>query len=318
MELDRIVAVIKESRDAAILPHISADGDAVGSCLALALAMRKLGKRVAVFLEEEIPYIYGFLPGKELAQVYTTGAMHFDAVITLDTGDLGRLGFRREILDSARVTVNIDHHNTNSEFAFYNYVDTGSSAVGEIIYKVIKMLGLELDRDIAACLYVAITTDTGGFRFSNTTALTHRITADLLDVGVDVAEVSHRVFDSTSFEKLKLMAAAVDSLEIFEKGKIGIMTVTDEVMKQIGARDEDCDGIVNSARNIRGVEVAAFMRQWSNGEIKVNLRSNQYVDVSKIAELYSGGGHKRASGYIVKDSLEAAREKLLHDIREVL
>jgi len=318
MELNRIISTLKESDNVVILPHISADGDAIGSCLALSAALNKLGKKTKVLLEEEAPYIYTFMPGIEAAEVYTTSTTRFDAAVALDTGDLGRLGFRKSVFESARITINIDHHNLNSEFGFYNYVDSKASAVGEIIYQLIKLMGLELDKEISTCLYVAIATDTGGFRFSNTTSLTHSIAADLINNGVSVAEVSLNVFDSTSLEKVKLTAAAIDSMELFEKGKVAFMSVSDEIIKQNGAKDEDCDGIINTARSIRNVEVAAMLRQWRNGEIKVNLRSNSYVDVSAIASLYSGGGHKKAAGYIVKGSMETVKKRLLEDIREVL
>ena len=318
MELNRIIATLKESDNVVIFPHISADGDAIGSCLALSAALNKLGKRTKVLLEEEAPYIYSFLPGIALTEVYTTSIAGFDTAVAIDTGDLGRLGLRRPVFESARITINIDHHNTNSEFGFYNYVDSKASAVGEIIYQIIKLMGLELDKNISTCLYVAITTDTGGFRYSNTTSLTHSIAADLINHGVSVAEVSQNVFDSTSLEKVKLTAAAIDSMELFEKGKVVFMSVTDEILKLNGAKDEDCDGIINTARSIRGVEVAALLRQWGNGEIKVNLRSNSNVDVSAIASLYSGGGHKKAAGYIVKRSMDDAKKRLLEDIREVL
>lgn len=318
MELDRIVSILKESDKIVILPHVSADGDALGSCLALAMALGKLGKKPKVLLEEDIPYVYGFLPGREMAEVFTSGHDTFNTAVALDTGDLDRLGVRRSVFESAAVTVNIDHHNTNTEFGFHNYISAGSSAVGEIMYQMIKMMGLVPDTDIATCLYVAISTDTGGFRFSNTTSLTHQIISDLINAGVKVAEVSQKIFDSASYEKVKLTGAAISRLEIFESGKVALMSLDNDLIKKTGAKEEDCDGIINVARNIRGVEVAAMLRQWDNGEIKVNLRSSSYVDVSAIAGLYKGGGHKRAAGYITGGSLEDSKNKLLKDIREVI
>lgn len=318
MVLDKIISVLNSSERIAILPHISADGDAIGSSLALALALEKIKRKAVVILEEAIPYVYGFLPGSRLAEVYTSDNSRYDTVIALDTGDLGRLGYRKALFDNAKFTINIDHHNTNTEFAFNNFVSTQSSAVGEIIYKMIKMMGIEPDKDIFTCLYVAIATDTGGFRFSNTTPLTHMIISDLISSGINVAEVSQKIFDSTSFEKVKLIGAAARLLELAENGRIAVIAVTNDVIKQSGAREEDCEGIINIGRNIRGVEVAVMLRQWENGEIKVNLRSNSHVDVSAIAGLYKGGGHKKAAGYIIKSSLDDAKNKLLNDIREVL
>lgn len=318
MALDRIISILKESERIVILPHISADGDAVGSCLALAMALKKLGKKPTVLLEEEISYVYAFLPGRELAEVYSSGHTGYETAVALDTGDLGRLGARRAVFETAAVTVNIDHHNTNSEFGFHNYVDTGASAVGEIVWRMLKDMGLPADADISTCLYVAISTDTGGFRYSNTTPLTHNIVSELIKSGVRVAEVSQRIFDSASYEKVKLTGAAISRLELFENGRVAVMTLDNALIRSTGAKEEDCDGVINIARNIRGVEVAAMLRQWDNGEIKVNLRSSAGVDVSAIASLYKGGGHKKAAGYITSGSLEDARNKLLKDIKEAL
>lgn len=318
MVLDRIASVLNNSVEIAILPHISADGDALGSCLAIAMALQKKGKKVTVVLEEDIPYTYSFLPGINLTEVFTDKIKNYDTVMALDTGDTGRLGNRLDIFESARMTINIDHHGTNSEFAFHNFVNTNSAATGEIIYQLIKMIGVEPDPDISTCLYVAIATDTGGFRFSNTTSQTHQIAAELINIGINVAEISQRIFDSTSYEKVKLLGTAIEVLELLENGRIALIPLPSDLIKLTGAKEEDCDGIVNIGRNIRGVRVAAMLRQWENGEIKVSLRSSSDVDVSAIASLYAGGGHKKAAGYITKGSLNEVKNKLLNDIKEVL
>lgn len=316
--LDQIAKDIAASENIALLPHISADGDALGSSLALALALTGMGKNVSVLLEEEIPFIYGFLPGYELASVYGKMTRQYDTAVAIDCGDTGRLGIRREVFESAKTTGNIDHHPTNTVFAAHNYIDTSSSATGEIVYRLLKILGQKTGKDIATCLYVAIATDTGSFRYSNTTPVTHIIAAELIKTGVDVADISQKVFESTSYEKVKLTAEAIHSLELFENGNVAIMTVPYDLIKKTGARDEDCDGIINTARNIRGVEVAAMLRQNDHGDIKVNLRSNSYVDVSAIAGKYSGGGHKRAAGFTTQDALDKTKKNLLEDIRVVL
>lgn len=316
--LNKIASVLNNSKEIAILPHIQADGDALGSSLALALAFSKLGKSAKVILEEDMPQVYNFLPGRHLSEVYETKVKGYETVVALDTGDIGRLGKRLEVFEGAKITINIDHHNTNSEFAFHNYVSTDSSAVGEIIFQLVIMMGINPDRDISTCLYVAIATDTGGFRYSNTTSLTHQIAAGLIKNGINVAEISQLVFDSTSFEKVKLLGTSIQALELLENGKVAFIPLTNDMIRQTGAKEEECDGIVNIGRNIRGVKVAAMLRQWDNGEIKVNLRSSSDVDVSAIASMYGGGGHKKASGYITKGSLDAAKKRLLEDIREVL
>ncbi|HOQ36444.1 MAG TPA: bifunctional oligoribonuclease/PAP phosphatase NrnA [Acetivibrio sp.] len=315
---NRIIKLINEAERIAILPHVSADGDALGSSLALAIALRTMDKVVTVYLEEEIPSIYSFLPGRESAQVYGEKPDKYELVLALDTGDLERLGRRIAIFEEADKTVNIDHHTTNTEFARLNLVKVSSSAVGEIIYQLIKMMGIALDKDMATCLYVAIATDTGGFRYSNTTPITHQISADLINNGVDVANISQLVFETTSLPKVKLMGKAIDNMELLENGKLAFIYITDEMLKSIGAVEEDCDGLVNIGRNIEGVEVSILIRQRGDDEYKINFRSKSYVDVSSIANRHSGGGHVRAAGCTVKGDINEIKNALIKEIREVL
>lgn len=318
MIANNIIALMKNADRIAILPHVSIDGDALGSSLALALALKKINKELTVYIEEEIPLSYSFLPGKEFVKVYDNKPEKHDLVIALDTGDLERLGRRIEIFNEADTTINMDHHTTNTEFADMNLVKTSASAVGEIIYQIIKMMGIEIDKEMATCIYVAIVTDTGGFRYSNTTPITHQITSDLLNNGVDVANISQTLFETSSLSRVKLMGVAIETLEVLEGGKLTFMTVSDDMIKSAGAKEEECDGIVNIGRNIGDVEVAVLMRYRLNGELKINFRSKDYVDVSKIANKHSGGGHKRAAGCTIKGDMREIKEMLIKEIKEVL
>lgn len=313
-----IIKAIERAESIAILPHVFADGDALGSSIALTLALRQLGKNVKVYIEEEIPHTFNFLPGKEYVEVFKGQAEEFDLILILDTGDLARLGRRIDIFNKNDLTINIDHHTTNTEFASINHVKTTAAAVGEIIYQLIKRMGINIDENISTCLYVAIATDTGGFRYSNTTALTHQITADLINNGVDVSKISQLVFETIPYKKVKLMGVAIETIEILEKGKLAFITVTEEMMKKTDASEEDCDGLVNIARNIEGVEVAILIRQRSDNEFKINFRSQNYVDVSAIASKYSGGGHRKAAGCTLKGNIEEIKQMLNKDVREVL
>lgn len=318
MILDQIITIFENAEDIAIMPHIWVDGDGLGSSLALGLALKKLNKNAVVYLEEDIPYIYDFLPGKELIRQYSNGTEKHHTVAALDCGDFERLGNRGGIFREAELTLNIDHHATNTEYALYNFVQPSSSAVGEIIYRIIKMMGIDIDSDISSCLYVAISTDTGGFRYSNTTALTHQIVSDLVNNGVNVAQVSQQVFETTSLEKVRLMGEAIKSLDILENGKAAIITLTDDMFEKAGANEADSEGLVNIARNINGVEVAAVLRKKGNAQIKGNLRSKSYADVSEIANHFNGGGHKRAAGFTVDGNLNEIKARLLEDIRKAL
>ncbi len=329
--LDRIAEEVKTAENIALLPHVTADGDALGSSFALALILNGMGKRADVLLEEKVPPVYSFLPGIDFSSVYTEAPAsltadnlsmscdrHYDLALALDCGDLERLGIRRKVFDAAEKTVNIDHHQTNTSFAALNHTDAGASATGEIIFELIGLLGQKIGKDAATSLYTAISTDTGGFRYSNTTPHTHEIAAELIRLGVDVSEISQRVFDISSYGKVKLMGAAIRNLELFEDGKLAIMAVTNEMIRSSEAREEDSDGIINVARNIRGVEAAAMIRQLDSGEIKVNLRSNNYVDVASIAARHSGGGHKRAAGFTTDGVLEQVKDSVINDLKDAL
>ncbi len=316
--LFKIADLIKQSGKIAIIPHVSADGDAIGSSVGLALALTKMGKKACVYLEEEISKTFLFIPGKELIKVFDGKAEAYGLAIALDSGDEDRLGGRKEIFRNAGGTVNIDHHMTNTMFAQHNYVDTNSAAVSEIIYDVLKILGQKIDKDIANCLYMAIVTDTGGFKYSNTTSKTHHTAGELIDLGADTAGISQQVFDNTSLGKLKLTAKAIESLELFEKGKVAVLTVTDAMLRDAGAEDADCEGLVNIARNIKDVEVGIMLREKDQGLVKVNLRSREYADVAEAAAQFKGGGHKRAAGFTAEGKVEEVKARLLEVIRKAL
>jgi len=315
-----IIEKIKASKDIIILPHISADGDALGSSLALALAIKKTNRDVRVYLEEEIPQIYTFLPGKELALEYSTintsdsDIPHVETVIALDTGDLERLGKRAEILNNARIKINIDHHPTNTYFAEINHVIPKASATCEIVYELIKGLEIELNNDIALCLYTGILTDTGGFKYSNTTSLTHLVVSELVNYEIDIPAVTYRIFDAISEGKLKLIGKAIDSIELFENGKLALITVTKKMIEESGALEEESEGVINYARNIIGVEVAALFKEKSELETKVSLRSKSYANVAEVAFRHKGGGHKNAAGCTINANPDEAKKIIFNDL----
>lgn len=313
MVQNELIYAIKKERYPVILPHVNADGDALGASIALALALEKLGKRPVVYLEEDFPVLYEFLAAGSQVQKFEEKINSPSLAIAVDTGDRKRLGRRIELFDSANITINIDHHTTNTFYAQFNDVRSSSSSAGEIMVDIIEALSIEIDRSIAECIYVAIATDTGGFRYSNTSAETHRIAARLLEKGIDVANLSRHIFETVSFEKVKLMGKAISSIELLCNGKVCTMCLTDEALKETGACEEDYDGLVNLGRNIRGVETALLFRHSSRG-IKVNLRSNEYVDVAEIASNFGGGGHQRASGFTIEGSLKDIMKKTIKQV----
>ncbi|EPR08235.1 DHH family phosphoesterase [Ruminiclostridium papyrosolvens] len=313
-----LIKAIERAESVAIFPHISADGDAIGSSLALALALKKTGKKVIVYMEESIPDTYKYLPGIDLAGFIGENDEVMGLNIALDTGDIGRLGTRADLFFKAPVTINIDHHITNTKFAQHNHVDASSASTGELIFLLLHEINYEIDIDMAKCLYTAIATDTGGFKYGNTTAETHKAAAELLSTGIDVADLSQKIFDNTTFIKLKLTQKAIELLELYENDLLAVIAITQDILQSTGAKDEDCDGLVNIGRSIVGVEVSVLIKEKSSNEIRVNLRSKAYVDVSEIAAAFGGGGHKRAAGCTIKGSISDVKEQLINTIKDKL
>lgn len=314
MTLNKICDIIKGASNVAIIPHIQVDGDCIGSSLGLALVLKALGKKTTVVLEEAVPVVFSFLQGKHQHYDTLTDEDVFDTVICLDSGDEQRINKRMSLLKSCPNTINIDHHVTNTKFAKYNYVDKNCAATGEIIYQLITLLEVEITKEIAACLYVAIATDTGGFRYTNTTAHTHIIASALLKTGIDIGEINRKIFETMSMQKLKLLMEAGKTIELFAEGKVALVCITRAFINKVKATDQDVEGVSSLPRQIKGVEVGILLTEKESQKIKVSFRSNQYVDVSKIAMFFDGGGHQKASGCTLFMDIHTAKQKVLDKV----
>jgi bifunctional oligoribonuclease and PAP phosphatase NrnA len=294
-----VVRLLKKNTDFIILTHFSADGDAIGSSFALSLSLQKLGKKVCVILEEPVSKIYSFLPANEVYCIQDRPSWTFNEnhiAIAIDAGDKSRLGSRLPIFENAAATVNIDHHLTDQGFADINCVDPTYSSSGELIFELIKKLGIKLDKDIAICLYVALITDTGGFKHSNTNSRTHLTAAQLLEYDLDTSYIAMQVFDKTSKPKIMLIRRALGSLCFYLDSRVSVMKVTRNDFLETKADDDDTEGLVELARNIEDVEAAIFIKEIKENKYRVNLRSNTELDISEVAAMFNGGGHKKAAG----------------------
>jgi phosphoesterase RecJ-like protein len=201
------------------------------------------------------------------------------------------------------ITYNIDHHKTNNEYGLYNHINSDASSVGEILFYLLKKMNAHIDHDIAQGIYVAISTDTGGFRYQNTNRRCFEISAELMDIGIDIPKISEWVFEKTNMKKLRLYESTIQNIKIYFNGKVALSSIRYDEYKSLDVTDEDFEGLVNIVKNIDGVDVGVFVRDRDNGEVKVNLRSNvEMVDVSLIAMENNGGGHSRAAGFISKKS----------------
>lgn len=314
--MKKLVKLIDEAGSIAILTHTSADGDALGSSFGLGLALELAGKKVSVFLEEPVPKMLDFLPGQQLVSEYSKQA--FDLAVCLDTSDMARLGKRSGIYSGAMKKITIDHHTTNNMEADGLWIDQKASATGEIIYHLIRELNIPVNRDIAICLYTAVITDTGGFRYSNTNPESHKIAAALLDLDIPFADIAKKVFDVVSYSKMSLMKTTLHNLTLYFDGRVAVSWLLNGDIIDVNAQTDDFEGLVNVGRNLEGVEVSLFLREEKPGHFKGSLRANEYVDVAHIASLFSGGGHKRAAGFSIDGFLDESIKRVLDEIEKVL
>ena len=308
LEYRALKELIERETSFALVSHINPDGDSIGSLAAMSHLLAILKKEHLVFLHQEAPERYRFLL-EGLPVTLDPEAVGNRVLLALDCSDPARLGVLEE---KARglFLVNIDHHISNGEYGSLNLVDTGAAATGEIVYRLARLLGVEIPAGMAEALYTSISTDTGGFRFDNTTRETFLIMAELMGTGFNLREVSLRVFDEISPAFLCLLRGSLQGLTYEAGGKIACLTVTDELMGSCDALEENLDGLVNYAVNIRGVEVGLLFRARDSGEVKVGFRSKR-VDVSRMAATLGGGGHKKAAGCTLTGSLEEVRARVL-------
>ncbi len=309
--MNTVIDKIKNASCIAIFNHESPDGDALGSAYALKLILIAMGKRAEVFLREGDENIreYKLLKGTESCGLEIDDC---DLKIAVDCADFKRIGDIKEKFCGS--TAAIDHHMTHVEFADATYVDANAPATGEIIYDFAVALGVDLTPDIANNLYMAITCDTGSFKYSSTTPKTHMVAAKLLECGADVGELSKQIFDTKSLGFLRAYRRGIDNLEMFEDGKIAVLVITEKDFEELGVDEKIIDGIVELPRAVEGALVGAYIRERSKDEFKVSLRSNSDVDVAKVAVAFGGGGHKNASGFLMKKPLEDVKKEIVAEL----
>ncbi|MGN0182545.1 MAG: bifunctional oligoribonuclease/PAP phosphatase NrnA [Candidatus Ornithomonoglobus sp.] len=315
--MEEVINLIKNAKKAAIIPHIKADGDAIGSCLAMRAALEKLGIPAVIYVEEPVEKRLQFL-NKDIAVVYGGESVDCDACIVLDCGDLTRVSLRQPILDAAKQVVNIDHHKTNTFFGDANYVEPETSSTGEILFKLFRAMGIEPDCKIAGFLYAAICSDTGCFAYSNTSPVTFRIAAELIECGIDHAEIARLLFDCEELESELMKAELTSRIHSYYDGRLRIVTVGEEETAKYGMKPEDIQDLVNLPRRIRGTEIAVALKQY-DGKIRGSLRSNNDADVAEVAQVFGGGGHTKAAGCTIDaDDLENAEKLVVEACGRVL
>jgi phosphoesterase RecJ-like protein len=311
-----ILRLIEQSQTFLIASHESPDGDAIGSTLALANALREMGKDVVAYNRDRAPLEYAFLPGHATVVDEVDGERTFDAGFVLDAGELRRAGCW--IRERCRSLVNIDHHPFSEDFGDFYYVDTEASATGVLIYRLLQSAGYRLSNDVATCIYTAIISDTGSFRYSNANPEAFQVAGEMVAAGVDPWSIASGLYESQDHERLRLLALSLATLRISSCGQYASLAVTQEMYARAGANEEHTDRFINYPRSIRGVEVAIFFRQLASGSFKVGFRSKGNVDVGALARVMNGGGHHNAAGAEAQGSLEEVQEWVYAKVAELL
>ena len=316
MTLDDIKKAIEKAKTVVIETHESPDGDAIGSSLAMMLALKSIGKDVDVIIPT-YARTFQFLPGAD--EIKTEGRdIKYDLGISLDCTDTKRLKGYEPYFENAKTTICIDHHGSNKMFADINYVDPVSPACAQILIIVLNKLGIEINKEIGTCILTGIITDTGGFKYEGVTTETFEFVAELLRKGVNVSDTYKRVMQTRTKGNFLLSKRAMDRLKFFEDGKIAFTYITKKDEEEVNAEEGDHEGIVDMGRDIEGVEVSVFLREADNGAFKASLRSNNYVNVSDVCFLFNGGGHIKAAGCTMNLGLDEAKEKIINHIKTYL
>jgi bifunctional oligoribonuclease and PAP phosphatase NrnA len=317
MMIERINEEIALNSSFLITTHENPDGDAVGSTLALASYLRSLGKDVTLYYSDPLPDIYSFLPLADTV-VNAIPAGLYDICFVLDVGEFKRAGKELAEFRGIGKFINIDHHLQCDDFGFINLVDPEASATGALIYRIIRRAGHDIDYAIALCIYTAVITDTGSFRYSNANKEAFNIAGEMVSLGVNAWHVAEKLYERQPRERLALLALALSTLEVSSRGDFAAVTVTLDMYAKSGANPELTDGFVNYPRSIRGVEVAVFFRELKPGLFKVGFRSKGKVNVSAIAQALSGGGHHNAAGCTLSGTLEDVRQTVFEHLENAV
>jgi bifunctional oligoribonuclease and PAP phosphatase NrnA len=313
-DLDAVAEAIRSHDRFLVTTHENPDGDALGSLLATKLALDTLGKDVVMYLSGEtpLPREYSWMPLGNLRRSLPDDAAD-RVLLALDCANESRLGPDPEVLASAPLVVNVDHHHDNSRFGAINAVVADASSTGEIVRVLLRELEVELTSDMAEALYIALVTDTGRFQYTNTTPKALRLAAELVEAGADVHKIFQGVYESVQFAKLKLLARALERAQIYEGGRLVISYLLRGDFAEVGAAEPYSEGIIDYLRAVEGADMAALIREPPRGDAparRVSLRASaDELDVSKIARASGdGGGHRQAAGFSSSESIEEITE----------
>ena len=314
--IQQIVSAIRQGRTALVTSHEGPDGDAVGSSLGLAAFLRAAGLEVVVHLADPVPDLYRFLPGADLVR-RDIPDQDFDLAFVLDVGEFRRAGAIFGAFKRIGRIINLDHHLTCEPFGDLNLIDEQAAATGLLVWRIAKSYGFQVDYATALCLYVAVLTDTGSFRYSNANREAFEAAGELVETGgLNAWSVAEKLYESQPRKRLELLALALPTLEFIRNGQAASLVVTLDMYAATGADAELTDGFVNYPRSVAGVEVAIFFRQLEERRFKVGFRSKGAVNVAAVAKAFGGGGHHNAAGGTVEGTLDEVKRIVYQAVNE--
>jgi phosphoesterase RecJ-like protein len=311
----RIADALRERQRFLITSHLKPDGDSIGSQMAMAYALRALGKDVRVVNRDQAPPALLLFPGVDGIEIADRVEGGFDAVIVMECGDLARTGVQG--LDPYFI-INIDHHPGNAMFGAINWFDRGAAACGEMVFDVIEALGVRLAPEIAVHIYVAILTDTGSFHYSSISPRTFDICRQTLEAGVDPVAVARSVFDSNNIGRLRLFGAVLGSVELEDAGRLATIYLDRAMARAAGGTYDDTEGLINLPLTVKEIQAVVFFKEVDHSQYRVSLRSKGGIDVGEVAKRFGGGGHKNASGCTVDGTLPEVRAQVIPLVVEAI
>jgi len=290
--------------------HLNPDGDAIGAMVGLSLILEGQGKETVMYNGSGVPAPYCFLPGSGAVRTGVPEKLDFDGLVVLDSGEVNRIGELQERVGELPLLINLDHHVPKTPWGDVAWIDQGAPAVGAMVLELARLLKARIDPEAALNLYTAIMTDTGRFQHGNTDAATMAAAAELTRLGADPALAAREVYQTYTEGRLKLLARALGTLELHQEGLVALMTLRRSDFQETGTTAVDMDNFVDYARGVKGVEVAATLRE-EEGGFKISLRSSGRVDVARLASAFGGGGHRMAAGAFVGGGLDQVRARIM-------
>lgn len=310
--------VVKGSKNILIISHVNPDGDTLGTMCALHSIIKKQYKKKAeMLILSKLPKVYEFLPNINEAKTLDKfdKSREYDLVIAVDVASIDRIIDAQVLFEKAKFSVNIDHHRTNNEYGKLAIVEPKTSSSGEVVYKMLKALKWELDMDTAVCIYTAILTDTGGFRFENTKSSTFKVAAELTEMGVDPKEIYRKCYESKTKEMVLFQTHCINKTIFLNNDKIAYIIIYKKDMEKYSAGDDYTEGLAEILRSIITTEVSFVVKEADTKVCKISMRSKK-IDIAKICSIFGGGGHKYAAGCTIKASCDEAVKKLLAELNK--